>query len=110
MRKEYVHNVILVMSGGVGARFGTDCPKQYNLMDNRMVIDYVIDACRKTKSVDEIVIVANEGWVDFIRERYNIPTVPGGSTRPESVLHGIQYIHEHYHNSNHKCYQIVLQT
>ena len=96
MTKKYVHNVILVMSGGVGARFGTDCPKQYNLMDNRMVIDYVIDACRKTKSVDEIVIVANEGWVDFIRERYNIPTVPGGSTRPESVLHGIQYIHEHY--------------
>ena len=42
MKKEYVHNVILVMSGGVGARFGTDCPKQYNIMDNRMVIDYVI--------------------------------------------------------------------
>lgn len=96
MKKEYVHNVILVMSGGVGARFGTDCPKQYNIMDNRMVIDYVIDACRKTKAVDEIVIVANEGWVDFIHDRYNIPTVPGGDTRPESVLHGIQYVHEHY--------------
>lgn len=96
MKKEYVHNVILVMSGGVGARFGTDCPKQYNIMDCRMVIDYVIDACRKTKSVDEIVVVANEGWVDFVQKRYNLPTVAGGSTRPESVLHGIQYVHEHY--------------
>lgn len=94
--KKYAHNVILVMSGGVGARFGTDCPKQYNIMDNRMVIDYVIDACRKTKAVDEIVIVANEGWVDFVKERYNVPTVAGGSTRPESVLSGIKYIHDHY--------------
>lgn len=85
-----------MMSGGVGARFGTDCPKQYNIMDNRMVIDYVIDACRKTKAADEIVIVANEGWVDFIHDRYNIPTVQGGGTRPESVLHGIQYVHDHY--------------
>ncbi len=29
MVKANVHNVILVMSGGVGSRFGADCPKQY---------------------------------------------------------------------------------
>lgn len=94
--KKYVHNVILVMSGGVGSRFGADCPKQYCIMDNRMVIDYVIDACRKTKGVDEIVIVASADYVEFCEKRYNIPTVEGGKTRPESVLAGVKYIHDHY--------------
>lgn len=76
--KKYVHNVILVMSGGVGSRFGADCPKQYCIMDNRMVIDYVIDACRKTNGVDEIVIVASTNYVEFCEKRYNIPTVEVG--------------------------------
>jgi len=48
----YARNIILVMSGGIGSRFGADCPKQYCLMNGRMAIDYVMDACRKTKDVD----------------------------------------------------------
>lgn len=95
-KKDYIKNIILIMSGGVGSRFGADCPKQYCMMDNRMVIDYVIDECRRTKNADEFVIVAAENYVGFISERYNIPTVAGGSTRPESVANGIKYINEHY--------------
>ena len=94
--KEYIHNVILVMSGGVGARFGADCPKQYCMMGNRMCIDYVMDACRKTKGVDAIVIVAAGDYVDFCRKRYGVPTVEGGASRPDSVANGLQFIHEHY--------------
>lgn len=94
--KKYVHNVILVMSGGVGSRFGADCPKQYCVMDNRLVIDYVIDACRKTKGVDEIVIVASAEYVEFCHERYNLPACEGGSSRPESVANGIKYVHDQY--------------
>lgn len=92
----YVKNVILVMSGGTGSRFGADCPKQYCTMENRLVIDYVMDACRKTKNVDAIVIVAEEDYVDFCYERFAVPTVVGGKTRPESVANGIQYVYEHY--------------
>lgn len=94
--KSYVHNVILVMSGGVGSRFGADCPKQYCMMGNRMCIDYVMDACRKTKGIDAIVIVAAGDYVEFCRKRYSVPTVEGGSSRPESVANGLKFIHEIY--------------
>lgn len=94
--KEYVHNVILVMSGGVGSRFGADCPKQYCMMGNRMCIDYVMDACRKTKGIDAIVIVAAGEYVDFCHKRYMVPTVEGGSSRPESVANGLKFIQKNY--------------
>ena len=67
--KNHVHNVILVMSGGVGARFGADCPKQYCMMGNRMVMDYVMDACRKTKGVDAIVIDTAHGHSKSVIEK-----------------------------------------
>ncbi len=92
----YARNIILVMSGGIGSRFGADCPKQYCLMNGRMAIDYVMDACRKTKDVDEIVIVASEQYVDFCHDRYGVPAVCGGANRPDSVANGIRFIHENY--------------
>jgi spore coat polysaccharide biosynthesis protein SpsF (cytidylyltransferase family) len=36
-----------------------------------MVIDYVLDACRKTKAVDKIVIVASEQYVEFFTGEAN---------------------------------------
>lgn len=94
--KSYIKNVILVMSGGTGSRFGADCPKQYCTMNGRLVIDYVMDACRKTKNSDAVVVVAADDYIDFIYKRYEIPVVAGGKTRPESVANGIKYIHKHY--------------
>lgn len=102
-QKTYIKNVILVMSGGTGSRFGADCPKQYCIMDNRFVIDYVIDACRSSTLVDEIVIVAAENYVEFCRDRYGLPVVCGGDSRPLSVANGIKYIHEHY-----ECQKVII--
>ena len=84
------------MSGGIGARFGADCPKQYCMMGNRMCIDYVMDACRKTKGIDAIVIVAAGEYVDFCHKRYGVPVVEGGDSRPDSVANGLTFIHENY--------------
>lgn len=94
--KKYIKNVILVMSGGIGSRFGADCPKQYCHMNGRMVIDYVIDACRKTKNVDQIIIVATGEYLELCKERYGVPTIGGGIDRPDSVANGIKFIYENY--------------
>lgn len=101
--KKKCPNIILVMSGGTGTRFGADCPKQYCTFNNRMIIDYVIDACRKTRNVDNIVIVAAEDYVGFIRDRYGLETVCGGDSRPASVANGIQYIH-----ANYDCDKLII--
>ncbi len=50
MVKSNVHNVILIMSDGVGARFGADCPKQYCMMGGKQIIEYAIDAANSCKS------------------------------------------------------------
>ena len=50
MVKANVHNVILIMSGGVGSRFGANCPKQYCMMGGKKIIEYAIDAARFCKS------------------------------------------------------------
>lgn len=100
---KYVHNVIMVMSGGSGARFGADCPKQYCMMKNRMVIDYVMDACRKTRGVDAIVIVADREHAAFCADRYNVPVVVGGATRPDSVANGLEFI-----NKNYACAKLII--
>lgn len=102
-KKNYVRNIILVMSGGHGARFGADCPKQYCMMNGRLVIDYVIDACRNSTLVDEIVIVAADNYIHFISDRYGLPTVCGGKTRPESVANGIKYIKEKFN-----CQKLII--
>ena len=103
MNQNHVRNVILVMSGGVGARFGADCPKQYCMMGNRMVMDYVMDACRKTKGVDAIVIVAAGEYVDFCEKRYCVPTVEGGATRPDSVASGLRFVYDNYN-----CEKLII--
>ena len=38
-------NIVFLMAGGVGSRFGADRPKQYLDLNGKPVIDYVIDAC-----------------------------------------------------------------
>jgi len=94
--KKYIKNVIMIMSGGIGSRFGADCPKQYSYMGGRPVIDYVFDACKKSVFVDEIIIVASEMYMGYVENRFQVPVVLGGGTRPESVANGIRYVYENY--------------
>ncbi len=59
MVKANVHNVILIMSGGVGSRFGADCQKQYGMMGGKQIIEYAIDAtrfCKLTRSDRQAII------------------------------------------------------
>ena len=46
VEKIVAKNVILIMSGGVGQRFGSGVPKQYCMMGDRSIIEYAIDAAR----------------------------------------------------------------
>ena len=52
-----VKNITIIMSGGVGNRFGADRPKQYTMLNGRCVIDYVIDAAKASKLTDKVVVV-----------------------------------------------------
>ena len=58
-------NIVMLMAGGVGRRFGSMIPKQYNLLCGQPVIDYVIDAIRKSKLTDKVVVVIDQQWIEY---------------------------------------------
>ncbi len=96
MKKQYINNVVLIMSGGSGSRFGADKPKQYCDMKGRPVIEYVLDACKLSTCTDQVVIVAAHNYVDVIYKKYGFPTTVGGKDRTESLYNGLQYVASHY--------------
>ena len=98
-------NVIIVMSGGVGARFGADVPKQYNLIAGRPVIDYVLDAVDAAKKKDRVVIVMDQQWALYSSKiadgKYDMAC--NGATRLESLYNGMTLVKEKY-----PCSKIVV--
>lgn len=85
-------SIAVILSAGVGARFGAELPKQYHKINNKMVIGYVVDALRKSK-VDEIIIVcANDYFSNLLNKEYNITTILGGETRNITISNALEYI------------------
>jgi len=91
-------NVAMIMSGGVGRRFGADLPKQYHLINGKPVIDYVIESCKKAKLVDKIVVVCDPQCVVYSKELQSgsVDIAAGGQERNDSLNNGLRYIQEHY--------------
>lgn len=102
-KKEYIRNVVLIMSAGRGTRFGADKPKQYCNMMGRPIIEYALDACRLSSATDEIVIVASPEYTNIVQKKYGFPTTVGGNTRTESLANGLAYISEHY-----ACEKVII--
>lgn len=91
-------NIAMIMSGGVGRRFGSVIPKQYNLIKGKAVIDYVIQACKQSSLTDAIVVVCDPQCVQFSDElkNGNIDIACNGSERSWSVKNGLDFINENY--------------
>ena len=101
--KKVAENVILIMSGGVGQRFGSGVPKQYCMMGDRPIIEYAIDAARFCPSVDQVVIVTTEEYKDQVEKKYGFSTTVGGSTRTESLANGLEFVAQNY-----ECEKVVI--
>jgi len=91
-------NIVMLMAGGVGRRFGSMIPKQYNLLCGQPVIDYVIEAIKKSKATDKVVVVIDEQWVEYSEKlkTSGFDFAPNGDTRLKSVQNGLEHIHRNY--------------
>ncbi len=94
-------NIMMLMMGGTGTRFGADIPKQYIEVDGKPLFTYILKRYSELECIDAIVVVSHADWLDFVgewRDKLNIPKVnaivAGGSTRSESVLNGLESISE----------------
>ncbi len=91
-------NICMIMSGGVGRRFGAPLPKQYVELLGRPVIDYVIDACRGASLTDKILIVADPSWWNYSggMNSPDIDYADNGKERLDSVKSGFDFIAANY--------------
>lgn len=90
-------NILLLMMGGTGTRFGADIPKQYTLINDVPVFAYILKKYDLLSTIDKIVIVSHNDWITYVDDwvkKMKIKKVEsivhGGATRSESVLNGLK--------------------
>lgn len=94
-----MRNIAMILSSGTGQRFGSPIPKQYNLIDGKMVVEYVIDQVKLSNDIDDIVFVAtNMDYAKPLCEKYNLKLVSGGDTRSISIANGLDFVKNNYPN------------
>ena len=90
-------NTALILSGGIGSRMGTEIPKQYIEVQNRLVISYSIEVLSRHVGIDAIQIVAAPQWHEKIQEslkqydkskKFRGFSVPG-ENRQLSIYYGL---------------------
>lgn len=93
-------NVGVVLAGGVGNRFGSETPKQYQFINGKEVIWFAIDALQSSATIDEIVVVTSEEFRESISKKYRVKTVRGGKTRNQSLKCALDFVHNHFECDN----------
>ena len=93
--KQTDKNIIMITAGGVGARFGSNVPKQYVEINGRQVISYVIEACKQSTQADAILVVAHPSYHDELVAAYGVDVTASGPELNVTKRNGFDYIRSH---------------
>lgn len=98
-------NVVMIMAGGIGNRFGANIPKQYIKLNGKPIIDYVIENVQKSKLTDKILIVLNRECIKYSKllQNGNFDFAENGNERYESIKNGFNFI-----KSNYDCDKVLI--
>jgi 2-C-methyl-D-erythritol 4-phosphate cytidylyltransferase/2-C-methyl-D-erythritol 2,4-cyclodiphosphate synthase len=80
----------LIVAAGRGTRAGGDCPKQWQPLLGRRVIDWTLDAFLGAEGIDRILVVLHPDDLDRLAPDPRIMVTTGGATRAESVRNGLE--------------------
>lgn len=89
--------IAILLSGGTGTRLGSDTPKQYLKVNNKMIIEYSLSTLLDSSAVEKLLIVADQRWQGEIKqvveEQDNAHKFAGfaspGETRQYSIFNGL---------------------
>lgn len=96
-------NIIMITAGGVGARFGSSVPKQYVEINGRQVISYVIEACKRSREADAILVVAHPSYHEELVAEYGVDVTSSGEELNVTKRNGIDFI-----KANSMCEKLVV--
>ena len=84
-------NSAIILASGLGTRTNFKTPKQFIKIDSEnFIVDYSIKTFKNNKSIDEIILVVPEKWVDLLSMKYNdIKIVVGANSRSKSSIIGL---------------------
>jgi len=83
-------NCAIILASGNSTRFKGKTPKQFNILNGRMVLDYPVETFSQCEKIDKVIIVVPEQYCSEIQKKYfDHLVVPGGLTRRESTYKGI---------------------
>ena len=84
-------NTAIILAAGKSSRMGSDTPKQYLKINNKLVIDYSIDAFQDCDIIDDIIIVVEKKYIDKVKGLYpKLNIIEGGNSRKESSFLGLE--------------------
>lgn len=95
---------VIIVAAGKGRRMGSDTPKQYLVIDGKVILDKTIEQFEKNSMVDNIIVVVNNEDMEVVKKKlsYERPRinkiVVGGEQRTNSVYNGISSIEEDMQN------------
>ena len=99
MKRVRRKQIVLVLFGGKGERFGADYPKQFALLGDAPMFVLTLARFAALAQVDEIYVVSEPSSIGKCREliaSYAIPKVKaivaGKSTRQQSAKAGLEYL------------------
>ena len=88
---------LLLMMGGTGTRLGENIPKQYIEVEGQPVFSYILAKYDTLECIKGMIIVSHQDWIGFVQEwadrlqvKKLLAIVPGGKTRSNSVLNGLE--------------------
>ena len=92
-----MNSYLLLMMGGTGTRLGENIPKQYIEVEGQPVFSYILAKYDTLDCIKGMIIVSHPDWIDFVQEwadrlkiKKLLKIAPGGATRSNSVLNGLE--------------------
>lgn len=89
-------NVALLTAAGSATRMHQDIPKQFLHVNNKPIIIYTMEAFQKHPSIDAILVVTLEPWIEVLKayaSQFNITKlkwlIAGGETGQDSIKNGL---------------------
>ena len=85
--------IAIILAGGSGRRMGSALPKQFLKVNDKMVIEYTIDAFEQSTHINEIAIVTHPDYVEEMKQiiasnpwKKVTRVLLGGKERTDSTL------------------------
>jgi len=80
----------IILAGGAGNRFEADVPKQFCLLNGRMVLEHSVAVFRESGLFSKIIVVLPPQWKDNPKAALGDANIVGGQTRNESTWAALQ--------------------